>query len=134
MKTPLKFSVKKLVCFLVFLCMFSCTEYIDKPDHLVEKQKMAEIIADLTINDQVVFIKPGTNLESGTRYILKSHDVKNQDFIASYRYYIVKQKMKGIIEDAQKIIIEKDPKSEKKIKGEEILKEEDLPKLKKGRH
>lgn len=79
---------------------------------------MAEIIADLAINDQVIFLYPKTNLESGTRFILKNHQVKNEDFLASYRYYIIKQKMKGIVEDAQKIIIEKDPKSEKKIKGD----------------
>ena len=37
--------------------------------------------------------------------------------------------MKGIVEDAQKIIIEKDPKSEKTIKGDIRLKNTELPKL-----
>lgn len=122
--------MKKLICFFVLILMFSCTEYIDKPKNLIDKDKMAQIIADLAINDQVTFVYPGTNLESGTRYILKSHDVKTDDFIASYRYYIVKQKMQGIVEDAQKIIIEKDPKSEKKIKGETEVKNIELPRPK----
>ncbi|MGO4708217.1 DUF4296 domain-containing protein [Chryseobacterium sp. 2TAF14] len=121
--------MKKLFFIFVLMCLFSCNEYIDKPDNLVGKTKMAEIIADLAINDQVIFLYPGTNLESGTRFILKNHEVKTEDFVASYRYYIVKQKMKGIVEDAQKIIIEKDPKSEKKIKGNTDLKNIELPKL-----
>lgn len=121
--------MKKLIFVFVLLSLFSCNEYIDKPKNLVDKDKMSEIVADLAINDQVVFLYPKTNLESGTRFILKNHQVKTEDFIASYRYYIVKQKMKGIVEDAQKIIIEKDPKSEKTIKGDIRLKNTELPKL-----
>lgn len=121
--------MKKLIFFFVLLSLFSCNEYIDKPKNLVDKTKMAEIIADLAINDQVIYLYPKTNLESGTRFILKNHEVKNEDFLESYRYYIVKQKMKGIVEDAQKIIIEKDPKSENKIKGNIDLKDTKLPKL-----
>lgn len=121
--------MKKLIFIFVLMCLFSCNEYIDKPKNLVDKDKMAEIVADLAINDQVIYLYPGTNLESGTRFILKNHQVKTEDFIASYRYYIVKQKMKGIVEDAQKIIIEKDQKSEKTIKGDIRLKNTELPKL-----
>lgn len=121
--------MKKLIFIFVLMCLFSCSEYIDKPKNLIDKDKMSEIIADLAINDQVIYLYPGTNLESGTRFILKNHQVKTEDFVASYRYYIVKQKMTGIVEDAQKIILEKDPKSEKTIKGETRLKDIELPKL-----
>ncbi|MFC7346589.1 DUF4296 domain-containing protein [Chryseobacterium zhengzhouense] len=121
--------MKKLIFVFVLMCMFSCTEYIDKPKNLVDKTKMSEIIADMAINDQVINLYPGTNLESGTRFILKEHNVKTDDFVASYRYYIVKQKMEEIINDSQKIILEKDPKSEKKIKGNTEIKTTDLPKL-----
>ena len=121
--------MKKLIFIFVLICLFSCSEYIDKPKNLIDKDKMSEIIADLAINDQVIYLYPGTNLESGTRFILKNHQVKTEDFVASYRYYIVKQKMTGIVEDAQNIILEKDPKSEKTIKGETRLKDIELPKL-----
>jgi len=121
--------MKKLIFIFVLICLFSCSEYIDKPKNLIDKDKMSEIIADLAINDQVTYLYPGTNLESGTRFILKNHQVKTEDFVASYRYYIVKQKMTGIVEDAQKIILEKDPKSEKIIKGDTRLKDIELPKL-----
>lgn len=123
--------MKKLIFVFVLMCLFSCTEYIDKPDNLISKTKMSEILADLAINDQVTFIYPGTNLESGTRYILKSHNVKTEDFLESYKYYIVKEKMTAIVDDAQKIIIEKDPKSEKKIKGNHLVETTELPKLEK---
>ena len=122
--------MKKLIFIFVLMCLFSCNEYIDKPKNLIDKTKMSEIIADLAINDQVIYLYPGTNLESGTRFILKSHQVKNEDFIASYRYYIVKQKMKGIVDDAQEIIIKKDPKSEKKIKGNIKVENLEFPKNK----
>jgi len=121
--------MKKLIFIFVLICLFSCSEYIDKPKNLIDKDKMSEIIADLAINDQVTYLYPGSNLESGTRFILKNHQVKTEDFVASYRYYIVKQKMTGIVEDAQKIILEKDPKSEKIIKGDTRLKDIELPKL-----
>lgn len=121
--------MKKLIFIFVLMCLFSCSEYIDKPKNLIDKDKMSEIIADLAINDQVTYLYPETNLESGTRFILKNHQVKTEDFVTSYRYYIVKQKMTGIVEDAQKIILEKDPKSEKIIKGETRLKDIELPKL-----
>ncbi|WP_315053761.1 DUF4296 domain-containing protein [Chryseobacterium indoltheticum] len=121
--------MKKLIFIFVLMCLFSCSEYIDKPKNLIDKDKMSEIIADLAINDQVTYLYPGSNLESGTRFILKNHQVKTEDFVASYRYYIVKQKMTGIVEDAQKIILEKDPKSEKTIKGDTRLKDIELPKL-----
>ncbi|KFE98614.1 hypothetical protein IX39_14370 [Chryseobacterium formosense] len=121
--------MKKLICFLIFLFFVSCSEYVDKPKNLIDKTKMSEIIADMAINDQVINLYPGTNLESGTRFILKTHNVKTDDFVASYRYYIVKQKMEAILNDAQKIIIEKDPKSEKKIKGNTEIKTTELPKL-----
>ncbi|MFY1045348.1 DUF4296 domain-containing protein [Chryseobacterium sp. GP-SGM7] len=119
--------MKKIILVFVLLCSFSCTEYVDKPKNLLDETQMSEIIADLAINDQVIFSYPKTNLESGTRFILKSHNVKTEDFLASYRYYIVKQKMTDIVENAQKIIIDKDPKSEKKIKGETQVKDVELP-------
>ena len=96
--------------------MFSCGDYIDKPKNLISKGQMAEILADLSINDQATFMYPNSNLEAGTRYILKIHNVKSNDFVESFKYYVVKDKMNGIAEDAQKIILEKDPKADKYIK------------------
>jgi hypothetical protein len=96
--------------------MFSCGDYIDKPKNLIPKDQMAEILADLSINDQATFMYPNSNLEAGTRYVLKTHNVKSNVFVESFKYYTIKDKMKGIAEDAQKILVEKDPKADKYIK------------------
>lgn len=108
--------MKKLVLIFVLIVMFSCGDYIDKPKNLIPKDDMAEILADLAINDQATFIYPNSNLEAGTRYVLKTHNVKPDDFVESFKYYVVKNKMKEIAEDAQVILIKKDPKAEKYIK------------------
>lgn len=109
--------MKKLIFIFVLMFVVSCTgNYIDKPKNLIPKDQMAEILADLAINDQATFIYPNSNLEAGTRYVLKTHNVKSNDFVESFKYYVVKEEMNGIAEDAQKILLEKDPKADKFIK------------------
>lgn len=107
--------MKKLICIFVLLFMFSCSDYIDKPKNLIDEDTMAEILADLAINDQAVFMFQGTNLESGTRFVLKTHNVKPDDFVESYKYYVAKDKLDNIADDAQKILLDKDPKAEKHV-------------------
>ncbi|MDQ1102379.1 hypothetical protein QE441_001610 [Chryseobacterium sp. SORGH_AS909] len=107
--------MKNLVFFILFMSMLACNGYIDKPKNLIPKDKMAEILADMAINDQATFVYPNSNLEAGTRFVLKAHQVKPADFVESFKYYTIKQKMKGIADDAQKILLEKDPKAEKYI-------------------
>lgn len=107
--------MRKLVFIFVMLCMFSCSDYIDKPKNLIEPEKMAEILADLAITDQAVIIYQNKNLEAGTRFVLKTHQVKAENFVESFKYYVAKDKMKDIAEDAQKIVLKKDPKADKYI-------------------
>jgi hypothetical protein len=91
-------------------------DYVSKPDNLISKGKMAEILADLSINDQAIYMYPNSNLEAGTRFVLDAHGVKSTDFVESFKYYVVKQKMNGIVEEAQTILLEKDPKADKYVK------------------
>lgn len=112
----------------MFLFLVSCSEYINKPKNLVDKSTMSEILADLAINDQVTFTFQNKNLESGTRYILKNHNVKADDFVESYKYYVVKGKMSKIVEEAQEILLKKDPKAEDFVKSK-MEKNKDLPTL-----
>ncbi|WP_419869130.1 DUF4296 domain-containing protein [Chryseobacterium sp. CT-SW4] len=118
--------MKKLIGLFIFIFLVSCSDYIDKPKNLIPKDTMAEILADLAINDQATFMYQGTNLESGTRYILKSHNVSADDYVQSFNYYVVKQKMEGITNKAQKILLEKDPKADQYIK-DKIKKNEGVP-------
>lgn len=103
--------MRRLIGLLTFLFLVSCSEYIDKPKNLLDKDKMSEIMADLAINDQVTNTYLNKNLESGTRYILKSHNVKADDFVESYKYYVATGKMNKIVDDAKEILLEKDPKA-----------------------
>ncbi|KMQ69982.1 hypothetical protein ACM39_02795 [Chryseobacterium sp. FH2] len=119
--------MKKLILLFVLMVVFSCTDYIDKPKNLVAEDTMAEILADLALNDQATFTFKDTNLEAGTRYVLKAHNVKPADFVESFKYYVMKQQMKGIAENAQEVLLKKDPKAEKYVQDK--LKSGNVPNL-----
>jgi hypothetical protein len=108
--------MKKLIFIFVLLGMFSCSDFIDKPKNLIDEDTMAVIIADLAINDQAIFMYQNKNMEAGTRFVLKSHNVKPDDFVESFKYYVIKEKMDGIANDAQEILLKKDPKADKYVK------------------
>lgn len=108
--------MKNLILVFVFLGLFSCSDYIDKPKNLIDQDVMAEIVADLVINDQVNFMYQNRNMEAGTRFILKSHNVKPDDFVDSFKYYVIKEEMADIATEAQQILLKKDPKAEKYVK------------------
>ncbi|MBT2621728.1 MULTISPECIES: DUF4296 domain-containing protein [Chryseobacterium] len=120
--------MKKLIFLFVLMFVFSCKKYVDTPKNLVSKDKMSEILADLAINDQATFMFQNTNLESGTRYVLKTHNVKADDFVESFKYYVVEQKMTDIADEAQKIILKKDPKADKYV-NDKLKKNKNLPTL-----
>lgn len=109
--------MRKIIALFTFLFLVSCNEYIDKPKNLLDKNTMSEVMADLAMNDQVTTVFQGKNLESGTRYILKTHNIKADDFIESYKYYVVKGKMDQIVDDAKEILLEKDPKAKGFVEG-----------------
>lgn len=117
-----KMNMKHFVFSLMMIfCVVSCQEAIQKPDNLLSKEKMSEIIADFAINEQQFAIGNNINSENATRFILKKYKIKGELFTKSYEYYMTKpDAIKGILDDAQKIIIAKDPKAEafinKKIK------------------
>ena len=99
----------------LFLAIFtlSCTEAIEKPKDILSEEKMSEIIADFAINEQSYTIGGNINTENATRFILKKHNIKGQLFTDSYKYYMTDpDTMKEILDEAQKIIVSKDPNAE----------------------
>ena len=108
--------MKKLIFIFVLLGLVSCSDYIDKPKNLIDEGTMADIMADLAINDQAIFMYQDKNMEAGTRAVLTSHHVKSEDFVESFKYYVIKGKMEGIANDAQEILLKKDPKADKYVK------------------
>ena len=99
----------------LFLAIFtlSCTEAIEKPKDILSQEKMSEIIADFAINEQSYTIGGSINTENATRFILKKYNIKGQQFTDSYKYYMTDpDTMKEILDEAQKIIVSKDPNAE----------------------
>ncbi|MBP7973574.1 MAG: DUF4296 domain-containing protein, partial [Kaistella sp.] len=68
-----------------------------------------EIIAEFALNDQFNSFLPQSDLENATRFVLKNKKIKATDFTESYKYYIASGDLEQILNDAQKIIIAKDP-------------------------
>ena len=103
----------------------SCENYTDKPKDLLSKDKMAEIMAEMALNDQATIINTKANLELGTRSILKKNNIKPDNFVTSYSYYVANKKIPAIAEKAQEIIKQKNPEAEeyinKKAKEDAII-------------
>ena len=97
--------------FLIFfsLTVMSCSQLIDPPKNLIPKDEMSEIIAAFALNDQFNSFLPQSDLENATRFVLKNKKIKATDFTESYKYYIASGDLEEILNDAQKIIVAKDP-------------------------
>lgn len=89
------------------------------------------MIAEIAIADQMNVITSDYHPEDETKYIFQHHKVKFEDFKESYTYYISNNDIDPIYDQAQKIVLEKDPKAkiyiEKKIKEQEALPKVELP-------
>lgn len=105
--------MRKLILFLLFI-IYSCQDSkpISEPKNLVPKEKMAALIADLAISDQLGILNSEGNMEVSSRYILKQYNVSAQAFTESYQYYLTSpETVKSILDDAQEIIKQKDPEA-----------------------
>lgn len=112
--------MRKILFLMVSLLIISCTQLIDEPKNLVEKDKMSEIIAEFAINEQLGSIETDLNLDNATRFTLKKYNIKGKDFTDSYQYYTATGDIENVLNNAQTIILNKDPKAkiylDKKIK------------------
>lgn len=112
--------MKKLLFIILSFLMVSCSELIDPPKNLIAKDKMSELIAEFAMNDQINNFIPNTNIENATRYALKKQNIKAADFIESYKFYIATGELEKILNNAQEIVLAKDPAAkdyiEKKLK------------------
>lgn len=103
--------------FVMLFLQFSCQQLTEKPKNLISKNQMSEIVADLALNDQAMNFNNEANIEAGTRFILQKHQVSAQDFTDSYKYYIVKRQMESILNDSQKLLLDRHPESRKVIEA-----------------
>jgi hypothetical protein len=84
--------MKKILSLLAILAVFiSCKEEaIIKPEHLIEKEVMEEIIYDLTVLDAIKYQNP-SSLEmyniNPSKYIYKKYKIDSLQFAQSNVYY-----------------------------------------------
>lgn len=105
--------MRRLLVFFILFSLFSCEKIVDKPQNLIEKHEMAEIIADFAIYDQTYTVKPDANMELVSRFVLKKHKIDAKTYRDSYKYYISNpEEMDDIFAEAKEIILDKDPKLE----------------------
>lgn len=107
----------KYLGFIFLGLLLSCSELIDPPKNLIPKDKMAEIIAEFALNEQINVITPNSDFENSTRFELKKHQIKGIEFAESYKYYTATRDLEKILEDAQQLILEKDPSAKNYIEN-----------------
>lgn len=94
----------------MFSLLLSCEGAVTKPENLVSKSDMALVIKDFALNDQAAISNVSANMTEGTRFILKKYNISAKDFTESYKYYVVKNQMDGILQEAQDILVEEEPR------------------------
>ncbi|QOW10976.1 DUF4296 domain-containing protein [Kaistella flava (ex Peng et al. 2021)] len=117
--------MRKITLVLFSFLMMACSQLIDQPKNLVPKDTMSELLADFAINEQLNMVVENTNLDNATRYTLQQKKIKGNDFVESYKYYTATGDIEKIIDNAQDIVLNKDPKAkiyiEKKLKENKNL-------------
>lgn len=117
--------MKRIALFLFSLLMLSCSELIDQPKNLIPKDTMAELLAEFALNEQLGLVVDNVNLDNATRFVLQQKKIKGNDFVESYKYYTATGDIEKIMNQAQKIILNKDPAAkeyiQKKIKENKNL-------------
>ena len=112
--------MRKFAFVLFSFLMVACTELINQPKNLVPKDTMSEVLAEFAMNEQLTVVEQNINLDNATRYTLQQKKIKGNDFVESYKYYTASGEIEQILNDAQDIIINKDPAAkiyiEKKLK------------------
>lgn len=103
--------MKNIIVLFTLLFIFSCSEIVEKPKNLLNKDEMADLIADFAIYDQSYTVNPETNMEQTSRFVLKKYNITAQDYRDSYKYYLSHpDQLDKILEKAKAKILEKDPK------------------------
>lgn len=108
--------MRKVIFFLLLATLFSCEKVVEKPKNLLPKDKMAEVMADFAIYDQSYSVNSNINMENASRFVLKKYNIKGQDYVDSYKYYVANpDDLDDIIENAKEIIKNKDFKAKEYI-------------------
>ncbi len=107
--------MKSALNILLIFLVFSCTKLIDPPENLVPQETMSELLAEFAMNEQLMSVVENVNLDNATRYSLNQKKITGNAFSESYKYYTATGEIEDILNEAQKLIMEKDPEAKKYI-------------------
>jgi len=104
--------MKKIIPFLVLLTiLFSCkNEIVKKPNRLIEKEKMVNVMYDLSILEAIRNQNPNsleTRKINPTEYIYKKHKIDSIQFVQSNAYYASDYKEYKLMYDQVKSRLDK---------------------------
>lgn len=120
--------MRKVLLFLSFALVVSCSDLVNKPQNLVDEDTMAKLIAEFAINDQLGALNQKGSMEESSKYILSQYKVSGKAFTESYTYYTSKpQKLERIYNKAQESLMDRNPEAKKFIK--EKLEKNKIPSL-----
>ena len=115
--------MKKIVLLCLVFLTISCQDSaIEKPSNLIEKDKMIDVLYDLSLLEAVKSqnIKGGISAEEINQYIFKKYKINKKQFVASNKYYA------SDVEEYKKMfdqIREKIDKENKKLTGKSLKSE-----------
>jgi hypothetical protein len=100
---------KSTIFFFVSILLFSCAEkLIKKPDNLIPRDKMVEILKEMTILNAAKSTNLGILKDNGidpTTYVFEKFDVDSIQFVESDRYYAsLPQKYEAIYKEVESLL------------------------------
>jgi hypothetical protein len=81
--------MKKIALFGLFILLFGCTSSIEKPKNLIEKEKMINVLYDLSLLQAIRSqnIGGGIDNKSINSYIFKKYKIDSIQLAQSNKYY-----------------------------------------------
>lgn len=124
-----------LLALLVISCKNNSIDKLKKPDNLISKDKMVEVIYDISLINAAKGVNKKLIENAGIvpeDYIYKKHNIDSLQFALSNEYYAYNLKTYEAIYDSVKVKLEKDKKHFKALAETEIKAKYSSNKVKKA--
>lgn len=81
--------MKRNVLFFLLLALISCNDTVEKPKNLIEKDKMVDILYDLSLLEAIKSqnINGGISNENANKYLYKKYKIDSIQLVQSNKYY-----------------------------------------------
>lgn len=81
--------MKRVVLFVILLSLIGCNTTIEKPNNLIEKDKMIDILYDISLLEAIKTqnINGGINNKDANAYLYKKYKIDSLQLVQSNKYY-----------------------------------------------